>query len=81
MLESASRAGALLANHREVTALIRTHGRVAGDEEDFAYLLEAANHTLPDAHVDSTHIVASWAGLRPRSLCSRPTNRGAWRSG
>jgi glycerol-3-phosphate dehydrogenase len=40
---------------------------VVGDEEDFAYLLEAANHTLPDAHVDSTHIVASWAGLPPSS--------------
>lgn len=38
---------------------------VAGDEEDFAYLLEAANHTLPGARVDSSHIVASWAGLRP----------------
>nr|WTB28561.1 glycerol-3-phosphate dehydrogenase/oxidase [Streptomyces sp. NBC_00830] len=38
---------------------------VVGDEEDFAYLIEAANHTLPDAHIDSSHIVASWAGLRP----------------
>jgi glycerol-3-phosphate dehydrogenase len=38
---------------------------VVGDEEDFAYLLEAANHALPGAHVDSSHIVASWAGLRP----------------
>ncbi|MEW1861131.1 glycerol-3-phosphate dehydrogenase/oxidase [Streptomyces sp. NPDC088194] len=38
---------------------------VVGDEEDFTYLLEAANHALPGAHVDSSHIVASWAGLRP----------------
>jgi glycerol-3-phosphate dehydrogenase len=38
---------------------------VSASEEDFAYLLEAANHALPGAHVDSGHIVASWAGLRP----------------
>jgi glycerol-3-phosphate dehydrogenase len=38
---------------------------VVADEDDFTYLLEAANHTLPDAKVDSTDIVASWAGLRP----------------
>ena len=38
---------------------------VVADDEDFAYLLEAANHTLPGAKVDSSDIVASWAGLRP----------------
>ncbi|MEU5397969.1 glycerol-3-phosphate dehydrogenase/oxidase [Streptomyces sp. NPDC005963] len=38
---------------------------VVGNEQDFDYLLEAANHTLPGAKVDSSHIVASWAGLRP----------------
>lgn len=38
---------------------------VSAGEEDFAYLLEAANHALPGAHVDNSHIVASWAGLRP----------------
>ncbi|WP_329133019.1 glycerol-3-phosphate dehydrogenase/oxidase [Streptomyces sp. NBC_01476] len=38
---------------------------VAADEEDFAYLLQAANHALPGAQVDAGHIVASWAGLRP----------------
>jgi glycerol-3-phosphate dehydrogenase len=38
---------------------------VVGDEQDFEYLLEAANHTLPDAKVELDDIVASWAGLRP----------------
>ncbi|NMI01376.1 FAD-dependent oxidoreductase [Pseudonocardia acidicola] len=38
---------------------------VVGGEEDFAYLLEAANHALPGAKLDSSDIVASWAGLRP----------------
>lgn len=38
---------------------------VVADEHDIAYLLEAANHTLPDAKVGPEHIVATWAGLRP----------------
>jgi len=50
---------------------------VVGDEEDFAYLLEAANHTLPDAHVDSTLIVASWAGLRPLIAPAAGTSNSA----
>lgn len=38
---------------------------VVADEQDVDYLLEAANHTLPDAHVGPEHVVATWAGLRP----------------
>jgi glycerol-3-phosphate dehydrogenase len=38
---------------------------VVADEDDVAYLLEVANRTIPDARVDPSHVVASWAGLRP----------------
>ena len=38
---------------------------VVADEQDLAYLLDVANHTLPDAEVGPEHLVASWAGLRP----------------
>ena len=38
---------------------------VVADEQDIAYLLDAANHTLPDVKVGPEHLVASWAGLRP----------------
>jgi glycerol-3-phosphate dehydrogenase len=38
---------------------------VVADEQDVDYLLEVANHTLPDSHVDESHVVATWAGLRP----------------
>jgi glycerol-3-phosphate dehydrogenase len=39
--------------------------RVEPDERDITYLLNVANHTLPDAHLDESHIIGSWAGLRP----------------
>lgn len=39
--------------------------RVEPTEQDVQYLLNVANHTLPDAHVDESHIIGSWAGLRP----------------
>jgi len=32
---------------------------------DLRYLLNVANHTIPDAKLDESHIVGSWAGLRP----------------
>lgn len=35
------------------------------DERDVRYLLNVANHTIPDAHLTEQHIVGSWAGLRP----------------
>ncbi|WP_344869244.1 glycerol-3-phosphate dehydrogenase/oxidase [Amycolatopsis ultiminotia] len=38
---------------------------VVADEQDIAYLLEVANHTLPGARVGTEHLVGSWAGLRP----------------
>lgn len=38
---------------------------VTATEEDIDYLLEVANHTLPDSRVGYEHIVGTWAGLRP----------------
>ncbi len=38
---------------------------VAPTTEDIDYLLAVANHALPGAQVDRSHIVGSWAGLRP----------------
>ena len=38
---------------------------VTATEDDIDYLLEVANFTIPDAALDRTHIVATWAGLRP----------------
>ncbi|MDR1385996.1 MAG: glycerol-3-phosphate dehydrogenase/oxidase [Propionibacteriaceae bacterium] len=39
--------------------------QVEPNEQDITYLLNLANHTIPDARLDASHIVASWAGLRP----------------
>lgn len=38
---------------------------VVPTEQDIAYLLNVANHTIPDAKLDESHILGSWAGLRP----------------
>jgi glycerol-3-phosphate dehydrogenase len=38
---------------------------VVAGEEDVEYLLEVANRTIPDARVDVSHVVGTWAGLRP----------------
>ncbi|MDN5913651.1 MAG: glycerol-3-phosphate dehydrogenase/oxidase [Pseudonocardia sp.] len=38
---------------------------VVADDQDIAYLLEVADHTLPDAKVGAEHLVGTWAGLRP----------------
>jgi glycerol-3-phosphate dehydrogenase len=38
---------------------------VAATPEDIDYLLEVANHTIPDARLGYDHIVGTWAGLRP----------------
>jgi len=38
---------------------------VTATDDDIDYLLEVANFTIPDAALDRTHIVATWAGLRP----------------
>lgn len=40
-------------------------GDVAADEEDVDYLLEAANHIVPDANLGVEHLWGTWAGLRP----------------
>lgn len=33
--------------------------------DDVAYLLEAANHRFPSAHLTADDVIATWAGLRP----------------
>jgi glycerol-3-phosphate dehydrogenase len=38
---------------------------VRPEASDIRYLLNVANHTIPDANLDESHIVGSWAGLRP----------------
>lgn len=38
---------------------------VQPDERDIRYLLDVANHTIPEAHLTESHVVGSWAGLRP----------------
>lgn len=38
---------------------------VVPDEHDIEYLLNVANHTMPDAKIDESKIIGSWAGLRP----------------
>ncbi|MCG2794873.1 MAG: glycerol-3-phosphate dehydrogenase/oxidase [Actinomycetia bacterium] len=36
--------------------------------EDVEYMLEAANHTLPKAHLDRGDIISTYAGLRPLAM-------------
>lgn len=38
---------------------------VSPTAKDITYLLNVANHTIPDAKLDESHIIGSWAGLRP----------------
>jgi glycerol-3-phosphate dehydrogenase len=38
---------------------------VTASEQDVAYLLEVANHTIPDAKLGFEHVISTWAGLRP----------------
>ncbi|MFV0406233.1 MAG: FAD-dependent oxidoreductase [Propioniciclava sp.] len=38
---------------------------VVPEEQDIRYLLNVANHTIPDAKLDDSHVIGSWAGLRP----------------
>lgn len=38
---------------------------VTATAEDVEYLLEVANHTLPESRLGYEHIVGTWAGLRP----------------
>lgn len=39
--------------------------KVEPDDDDIRYLLNVANHTVPEARLTPNHIVGSWAGLRP----------------
>lgn len=34
-------------------------------KKDVDYLLTAANHAFPDAHLREDHVISAWAGLRP----------------
>lgn len=34
-------------------------------QEDVDYLIDATNHTFPDARLTRSHVISSWAGLRP----------------
>jgi glycerol-3-phosphate dehydrogenase len=38
---------------------------VHATRRDVAYLLEAANHYFPDAHLTEQDVVSAWAGIRP----------------
>ncbi len=38
---------------------------VTASEQDVAYLLEVANHAIPDARLGFEHVIGTWAGLRP----------------
>ncbi|MFV0430136.1 MAG: FAD-dependent oxidoreductase [Arachnia sp.] len=38
---------------------------VQPDEADIRYLLDVANHAIPEARLTEGHVVGSWAGLRP----------------
>ncbi|MBO1032361.1 glycerol-3-phosphate dehydrogenase/oxidase [Tessaracoccus sp. SD287] len=49
---------------------------VTPDEDDITYLLNVANHTIPDARVTEDHIVGSWAGLRPLVAAAPGTTTG-----
>jgi glycerol-3-phosphate dehydrogenase len=39
--------------------------KVQPEEADIKYLLDVANHTIPEARLTESHVVGSWAGLRP----------------
>lgn len=39
--------------------------RVEPTEQDVTYLINVANRTIPEAHLDESHVIGSWAGLRP----------------
>ena len=49
---------------------------VRPDEADVRYLLNVANQTIPDAHVDASHVVGTWAGLRPLVAPAAGTTAG-----
>lgn len=38
---------------------------VVADAADLEFLLAVANHILPDARVEASQVIGSWAGLRP----------------
>jgi len=47
------------------TAYTGDPDHVEPDEKDIEYLLNVANHTIPEAKLTESHIIGSWAGLRP----------------
>lgn len=40
-------------------------GLVAADSADIQYLLDAANHYFPEANLETSDVIATWAGVRP----------------
>jgi glycerol-3-phosphate dehydrogenase len=47
---------------------------VRANEQDVAYLLEAANVNFPDARLQRSDVVAAWAGIRPLMATSGSAN-------
>jgi len=47
------------------TESLATPEEVRADEADIAYLLAAANHFFPGAHLERSDVVSAWAGIRP----------------
>lgn len=40
-------------------------GEVCADGEDVRYLLAASNHYFPESKLDTSDVIATWAGVRP----------------
>lgn len=49
---------------------------VRPDDNDIRYLLNVANHTIPEAQLTEDHIIGSWAGLRPLVAAAPGTSAG-----
>lgn len=47
---------------------------VRANEQDAAYLLEAANASFPEARLQRSDVVAAWAGIRPLMATTKSAN-------
>ena len=43
---------------------------VRATRADVEYLLDAANHFFPDAHLDHRDVISAWAGIRPLAVAT-----------